>query len=200
MEELGVILRDSSDYAQALQPCINRKGLAEERATQIIKRFGLDIFLQNYLVNFYAKCGSLFDACQVFEKMSERNVISWNASIAEHVQHGYATEALKLFCKMHLANMKANEFALGSALRACTSVADIEKGKCIHAGTLKNGFEYGVVLGSALIDMYTKSGILEVSRQMFVEMPDWNSVSWWCRQNTVKLFLYTVKTESWKQI
>eukprot|EP00253_Pinus_taeda_P033868 PITA_33868 len=77
-----------------------------------------------------------------------------------------------------LGGMKANEFTLGSVLRACASVADIKQGKCIHGGSVKNGFEYDIVVGSALIDMYTKSGSLQDAQQVFDEMPERNSVSW----------------------
>ncbi|KAL8464479.1 hypothetical protein ACS0TY_034125 [Phlomoides rotata] len=39
------------------------------------------LFLANSLISFYAKCGSMKDSRLVFDKMSERNVVSWNALI-----------------------------------------------------------------------------------------------------------------------
>ncbi len=55
------------------------------------------MILGTALVNMYPKCGSLADARQVFDKMSQRNLLSWNAMIAGHGQHGEGRGALKLF-------------------------------------------------------------------------------------------------------
>lgn len=41
----------------------------------------LDVYLQSALVSMYAKCGSMEDAQQVFDQMSERNVVTWTAMI-----------------------------------------------------------------------------------------------------------------------
>jgi pentatricopeptide repeat protein len=35
-----------------------------------------DVFVGNSLVDMYAKCGTMEDACKVFNKMSSRDVIS----------------------------------------------------------------------------------------------------------------------------
>eukprot|EP01018_Ginkgo_biloba_P024259 Gb_34736 [translate_table: standard] len=176
-----VMSADSNWYGFVLQAFINVKALAEVKVVHnhIIKTgFELDVFLQNNLVNFYAKCGDFVDARQVFDKMSNRNVISWNALIAGYVQHEQGEEALKLFCQMHREGMGRNEFTFGSILRACASLTAIKQGKCVHADIIKIGFETDVVVGSALVDMYTKSWSLAKARQVFDKMPERNAVSW----------------------
>eukprot|EP01018_Ginkgo_biloba_P008625 Gb_28755 [translate_table: standard] len=62
--------------------------------------FQSDTVVGNALVDMYAKCRSIVDARQVFEKMPERNIVSWNSLIAGYTQNGHADEALKLFQKM----------------------------------------------------------------------------------------------------
>jgi pentatricopeptide repeat protein len=52
------------------------------------------------MVDMYAKCGSMEDACKVFNKMSSQNVVSWNATILGHVKCGQAQKALELFQQM----------------------------------------------------------------------------------------------------
>jgi pentatricopeptide repeat protein len=57
-------------------------------------------FVGNSLVDMYAKCGSMEDACKVFNKMSSHNVVSWNAMILGHVKCEQAQKALELFQQM----------------------------------------------------------------------------------------------------
>ena len=60
-----------------------------------------DVRVGTALVNMYAKCGSIRDARLVFDKMGNRNVISWNAMIAGYAQHGHCEEAFEVFRQMH---------------------------------------------------------------------------------------------------
>jgi pentatricopeptide repeat protein len=56
-----------------------------------------DVFVGNSLVDMYAKCGSMEHACKVFNKMSSRDVISWNAILAGFAMHGHGNKALEHF-------------------------------------------------------------------------------------------------------
>ena len=50
--------------------------------------FESDVFVGNGLVDMYAKCGFIEDACQVFDRMCRRNFVSWNAMIFGYMQSG----------------------------------------------------------------------------------------------------------------
>lgn len=86
-------------YASLLQGCVDTKALAEGKwiHTHMIKS-GLEpnVFVENNLINMYAKCGSFNDVCQVFNKMYEWNVISWNTMITGYVKQG----AIEFVCQM----------------------------------------------------------------------------------------------------
>ncbi len=62
--------------------------------------FESDVFVGSSLINMYTKCVSMEDAFWVFKKMPSQDVVSWNASIIEHVKHGQGWKALKLFQQM----------------------------------------------------------------------------------------------------
>ncbi|EXB53967.1 hypothetical protein L484_022935 [Morus notabilis] len=47
-----------------------------------------DVFVGNALVGMYGKCGFLEDAVRVFEKMPERNLVSWNSMIRGFSENG----------------------------------------------------------------------------------------------------------------
>ncbi|KAJ0099883.1 hypothetical protein Patl1_20612 [Pistacia atlantica] len=56
------------------------------------------VVLQNSLIDMYSKCGSLTYSRRVFNNMSERTVISWNAMLVGYSKHGMGREAVLSGC------------------------------------------------------------------------------------------------------
>eukprot|EP01018_Ginkgo_biloba_P027099 Gb_06370 [translate_table: standard] len=172
---------DSKTYAPLLQSCSNMKLLEEGRQVHdsIIKNgFEIDIFMGNNLISMYAKCGSLVCARKVFDKMSQRDAISWTGLIAGYAQHGHGEEAVKLFIEMQRVGLKPDMFTISVTLKACASIAGLEQGKQVHSHIFKVEFEVGVFVESALVDMYVKCGSVGCARQVFDKMSKLNVVSW----------------------
>ncbi|KAK0587754.1 hypothetical protein LWI29_028284 [Acer saccharum] len=68
---------------------------------QVIKR-GLsdDVFVQNSLIGLYSACGLVGFGLQLFDKMSDRDVVSWNSMISGLVGDGFLEEGRLLFDTM----------------------------------------------------------------------------------------------------
>eukprot|EP01018_Ginkgo_biloba_P010079 Gb_35395 [translate_table: standard] len=180
VKQLGVQANPNA-YVRVLQECVDMKALDEGKAVHAhMIKAGCDakLYTRNNLVNMYAKCGRMTDAHHLFDKMSERNVVSWTTMITGYTQHGHGEEALKLFSEMLMVGIKPNQFTFGSVIRGCSSLAILKQGQQIHAYAIKTEFELDVFVGSALIDMYTKSGSLEDARHVFDKMPELDLVSW----------------------
>eukprot|EP01018_Ginkgo_biloba_P015573 Gb_28676 [translate_table: standard] len=172
---------DSQNYTSLLRECTRIKALGkgkESHAHMIKIGFEPDIFQWNHLLNMYSKCGSIIDARLVFDKMPQRNIVSWTAMITGYAQHGNAEEALKLCCYMQRAEMKLNEFTFASVIGVCATLAFMKQGKQVHAHAIKSGFVSNVFVGCALVDMYAKYGNIENVRHVFEKMPERNLVSW----------------------
>jgi pentatricopeptide repeat protein len=137
-----------------------------------------DVFLGTALALMYAKCGSLENARQVFDRMPERNVVSWNAIIAGYSQNGLPHEALAFFYEMQVQGIKPNPITMVSVLPACADLLALEKGKQIHGYVIRSGFESDVVVGNGLAGMYIKCGNVNVAHKLFERMPQRNVVSW----------------------
>eukprot|EP01018_Ginkgo_biloba_P024720 Gb_03959 [translate_table: standard] len=172
---------DSNAYARILQRCIDMNSLDAGKRVHghMIKTgFEPDMFVRNNLVNLYAKCGSVEDARHVFDKMPERDVVSWNAISAAYVQHGDYEEAWKLVCQMQREGMEPSKFTFASILRACAKLATLENGRQVHALIIKTEYESDVIVGSALVDMYAKCRSIDIAGQVFGKLPERNVVSW----------------------
>ncbi|GLJ31771.1 hypothetical protein SUGI_0639100 [Cryptomeria japonica] len=145
-----------------------------------IYKCGLDsnVVLGSALLDMYVKCGSLEDARRVFDKMPERNVVSWTTMIAGLADHGYMDEALRVFLQMQCTGIEPNEITFTTILRACAGRASLELGKQVHAYTVKTGFEPTAGTGSALIDMYSKSGSIEDASCVFDTIVQRDKIVW----------------------
>ncbi|XP_077227992.1 pentatricopeptide repeat-containing protein At3g26630, chloroplastic-like [Tasmannia lanceolata] len=123
-------------------------------------------------------CGELETASAIFEAMSVRNVVSWTTMVNGYARNGRIQEAFELFRRMQLENVRPNEFTLVSLLLACTEVGSLRLGSWIHEFARKNGFEMGIFLGTALIDMYSKCGSIDDAIKVFDQMPMRSLVTW----------------------
>ncbi|XP_057843045.1 pentatricopeptide repeat-containing protein At4g02750 [Cryptomeria japonica] len=170
-------------YVQILHTGIAKNTLSQgSQIHSLITHRGLTfstrIFLENNLVNLYVKCGTLVDARKVFDEMKERDGFSWNVVIAAYRRYGYPHEALKLFDQMQQTGVQPDQFTFASILPACAKIRALEQGVDIHQRIKKSGYSTDVVIASALVDMYTKCGILHKAHELFDEMPHRNMVSW----------------------
>ncbi|KAJ7298413.1 hypothetical protein O6H91_Y582700 [Diphasiastrum complanatum] len=180
MQETG-LASDKVLFVVVLKACASLAALEQGKQLQseIIKRgFQSDVIVGSTLVNMYAKCGCTEDARELFDNMSERNVVSWNAMIAGYAQNGLGKEALALYEQMKQEGMQPNNVTFVLLLKACASRADLEQGKQLHSEIMKRGFQSDVVVGNTLVDMYTKCGCTEDARELFDNMSERDVVSW----------------------
>ncbi|KAL0430342.1 UNVERIFIED_CONTAM: Pentatricopeptide repeat-containing protein, mitochondrial [Sesamum radiatum] len=65
----------------------------------------VDVFLQNALLDMYAKCGHLQMAEGVFMRMVEKNVVSWTSMVSAYAKHGFVELAERTFNRMPVKNV-----------------------------------------------------------------------------------------------
>eukprot|EP00249_Psilotum_nudum_P014832 c25030_g12_i1 orf=2-646(+) len=158
---------DIITFVTILNACQRGVSLAEGRLihARIVERgFETHVVLGTALVNMYGKWGNVDDARRIFDKMHERNIVSWNTMIAAYSQHGCSKEVLQLFLQMQLEGVVANRITFVSMLNTCSSPADLAEGMVIHGRIVERRLESHVVVGNAIINMYGKCGSLEDAR------------------------------------
>ncbi|KAL8150568.1 hypothetical protein V2J09_020376 [Rumex salicifolius] len=131
-----------------------------------------DVFTWTAMINGYVKSAQLDAARELFDEMPERNVVTWSTMITGCAQMGFSTEALELFTDMQLSGFRPNHTALVGALTACAFLGALEQGKWIHAYVNRNRIKLDTKLGTALVDMYMKSGCIDMATVVFEQIPD----------------------------
>ncbi|OVA06010.1 Pentatricopeptide repeat [Macleaya cordata] len=175
------MLKDSIALAHVIKTYAQNKQLSGGKKLHgqlICAGYQPCIFVANHLLNMYSKCGELNYATALFDKMPQRNIVSWTAMISGFSQNGYFAEALKTFSLMRIAGEKPTQFAFSSVIQASAALQSIEFGKQLHSLTVKSGLNCELFVGSNLADMYSKCGSLIDACKFFDEMPSKDEVSW----------------------
>ncbi|XP_057872199.2 pentatricopeptide repeat-containing protein At3g24000, mitochondrial [Cryptomeria japonica] len=174
-------VQKSAFYVHLLHECVKTKALEDGRSVHAdIIRSGMepDVFLFNNLINMYIKCGNLEAARQVFDKMTGRDSVSWNAIISGHAQHRNGEGSFKLFTRMRRERINPTNFTFASLINACKQMDALDQALQVNAYVVKIGFESDIFVGSAFVDIYAKLGSMDYARKMFDQMPERNVVSW----------------------
>ncbi|MCO5552628.1 hypothetical protein L7F22_006143 [Adiantum nelumboides] len=145
----------------------------------LIRDCGLecDLVIGTALLNMYGKCGSMDDAKEMFSKLQERDLVTWNTMIALYTQHEQQQEALYLHQQMLQEASLPDEFTLGSVADAYVTLGALLPGKFLHAGIVASGLDYDVVLSTTLISLYGNCDSLEGALTTFEAMPERNRVT-----------------------
>ncbi|CAA6669499.1 unnamed protein product [Spirodela intermedia] len=115
------------------------------------------VILSNALMVMYSRCGSVQTALDLFHQMPEKDVVSWNTMASALVQNGLETEG----------SCSADAVTLTAALSAASNLGDIRTGREAHGYLIRHGIGGGAGMDSYLIDVYAKSGAVEIARRLF---------------------------------
>ena len=133
--------------------------------------------LSNVLISIYAKYCSFKDSITVFNKVLNRNVITWTAIITAYARKGQGKEAFVLYKRMQEEGVSPNNVTYISLLGACTTKESLVEGKKIHS-RMHDDQLADVIVGTALVTMYGRCGLVKDARAVFDRLPNGNIVSW----------------------
>ncbi|OVA17851.1 Pentatricopeptide repeat [Macleaya cordata] len=137
-----------------------------------------DLLTYNTLLGGYGKYGESEVVLRFFDSMPEKDVVSWNSIIGGFVQNKRVNEAMAFFHRMQIENVRPNMVTLVSVLSACAQVGALDTGRWIHWYIDRNRFSLNAMMGTALVDMYSKCGALESAQRVFDFMTDRDVVTW----------------------
>lgn len=98
--------------------------------------------------------------------------------ISGYTQAHNPNEAIKLFRRMQLENVKPDEIAILAVLSACADLGALHLGEWIHNYIEKHKLSKIVPLYNSLIDMYAKSGNIRKALELFENMKHKTIITW----------------------
>lgn len=130
------------------------------------------------LVSMYARCKCMNSAYGVFISLFQPDLVTWSALITGYSQQGNYEKALYFFRKLIMEGKKADPVLVASVLVAAAQSANVWSGTVIHGYVIQSGFELSVMVSSALIDMYSKCGFIDLGFRVFATMSERNIITY----------------------
>ncbi|KAK7308851.1 hypothetical protein RJT34_05134 [Clitoria ternatea] len=131
--------------------------------------FHSDPFIQTGLVAMYAACGRILDARLLFDKMSLRDVVTWNIMIDGYCKSGHYDHVLKLYEEMKSCGVEPDAIILCTVLSACGHAGNLSYGKVIHGFIKDNDLQVDSHLQTALVNMYVNCRAMDLARELYDE-------------------------------
>ncbi|MCO5556799.1 hypothetical protein L7F22_010352 [Adiantum nelumboides] len=132
----------------------------------------MDYKLCNTLIDMYGKCGSMSFAQVVFDAMTSKNLVTWNALLAGYARHGAGTLAFHYFDEMNDCCVEPDEVTFLNVLNACRHAGLLSRGQeWFEASAMKSGLSLNVKRYTCMIDHYGRAGHVNEVMVMVDNMP-----------------------------
>ncbi|CAE5956433.1 unnamed protein product [Arabidopsis arenosa] len=171
------LVPDGSTFGTVLTACGNLRRLKQGKEIHgklITNGIGSNVVVESSLLDMYGKCGSVREARQVFNGMPKKNTVSWSALLGGYCQNGEHEKAIEMFREMEEKDL----YCFGTVLKACAGLAAVRLGKEIHGQYVRRGCSGNVIVESALIDLYGKSGCIDYASRVYSKMSVRNMITW----------------------
>ncbi|KAJ1690419.1 hypothetical protein LUZ63_014574 [Rhynchospora breviuscula] len=149
-------------------------------------KLGLDQFVpvRNALITAYGKCGCLEFSCKVFQEISNRNVVSWNAMILSYGINGEGNKALELFLNMRNLGFEPDNITYLNVFMACSHNGLVHEGlNLLKNMVMDTEISANIKLGgehvTCVVDLLSRAGYLEQARNLANHAREKGSVNTW---------------------
>ncbi|XP_024543124.1 putative pentatricopeptide repeat-containing protein At3g23330 [Selaginella moellendorffii] len=168
---------NATSYAVALRACGNVMGL--ELGRELHKEIKMNHQLRNNpvagtcVVDFYAKCGAMWEAQEAFDSIPEssRDSAAWNALLSGYSQQGDYESVLSRFETMDAKGL-VNGITIIFALTACSHTGSIGLAKDLFDGL--RHLVYGVAPTlehfTCMVDFYGRANLFDEALELIKSM------------------------------
>ncbi|XWS42101.1 hypothetical protein CRYUN_Cryun17cG0139900 [Craigia yunnanensis] len=139
-----------------------------------------DLISWTELIVAYAKIGDMESAGELFDQLPLRDMVAWTAMVTGYAQNAKPREALEFFERMQNEAVETDEVTLVGVISACAQLGAAKYANWVRGIAENLGFNPTrcVMVGSALIDMYSKCGSVEDAYKVFEAMEERNVFSY----------------------
>eukprot|EP00268_Persea_americana_P038451 TRINITY_DN38024_c0_g1_i1.p1 TRINITY_DN38024_c0_g1~~TRINITY_DN38024_c0_g1_i1.p1 ORF type:complete len:853 (-),score=175.05 TRINITY_DN38024_c0_g1_i1:656-3214(-) len=174
---------DLQRYLRLLQVCGDAKSPEAAKTVHVhISRsmVRVEVKVNNRILEMYFKCGCVDDAYQLFEKMPERNMSSWDTMITGLANNGLGENAIDVFSQFKQVGLRPDARLFISVFLACSVLNAVDEGM-LHFESMNK--DYGIVPTMdhyvGVVDMLGKAGYLDEAMEFVEEMPFEPSADVW---------------------
>ncbi|KAK7359226.1 hypothetical protein VNO77_01178 [Canavalia gladiata] len=139
-----------------------------------------DVVSWTGLIVAYARSGDMESARDLFDGLPVKDMVAWTALVTGYAQNAMPKEALEFFRRLQNEGIDIDEVTLAGVISACAQLGASKYANWIRDIAESSGFgaASNVLVGSALIDMYSKCGNVEEAYNVFKEMKERNVFSY----------------------
>ncbi|KAL4573194.1 hypothetical protein LXL04_019992 [Taraxacum kok-saghyz] len=147
-----------------------------------IKKNNVEVnsILGTSLIDMYMKLGCVKSANEVFHKMENKKVSSWNAMIQGLAMNGEVKKSLQMFSEMERFGVIPNEITFVAVLGGCRHMGLVEEGRH-HFDCMinKHKIEPNIKHYGCMVDLLGRAGLLEEAEKVIDSMPMAPDVATW---------------------
>ncbi|XP_017972366.1 PREDICTED: pentatricopeptide repeat-containing protein At1g08070, chloroplastic [Theobroma cacao] len=130
-----------------------------------------NVYVASALLDMYSKFGNIAKARQVFDKMPERDIVSWNSMIVGLAVNGFAEDAILLYEKMKESEVKPDSITFVGLLTACSRTGLVELGlEFFRSMELHYSIEPKIEHYACIVDLFCRTGRLNEAYELVCRM------------------------------
>lgn len=139
-----------------------------------------DVISWTGLIVAYTRIGDMRAARDLFDGLPVKDMVTWTAMVTGYAQNAMPMDALEVFRRLRDEGVEIDEVTLVGVISACAQLGASKYANWIRDIAESSGFGVGdnVLVGSALIDMYSKCGNVEEAYDVFKGMRERNVFSY----------------------
>ncbi|CAK8579802.1 unnamed protein product [Lathyrus sativus] len=161
-----IALLPACSHLAALQHGICCHGYA------VVRGFTNDTSICNAIIDMYSKCGKITVSREIFYRMQDKDIISWNTMIIGYGIHGLCIEALSLFHELQVSGLKPDDVTLIAVLSACSHSGLVTEGKHWFS-SMSQDFNIKPRMAHyiCMVDLLARAGNLDEAYTFIQRMP-----------------------------
>ncbi|KAH7295915.1 hypothetical protein KP509_27G070400 [Ceratopteris richardii] len=172
---------DPITYVAVIHACAGLRALEEGcklHTTVIMTGCEHRLAVASSLVSMYGNCMLVHDALGVFASVKYHDIVLWNSMLGALVLNENYKEALNLFSQMNSVGLQPDGITFCSILEVCAGTLSVKEGETVHLYVDLHGYAQHPMVGTALLDMYAKCGIISKARGVFDTLVHRSVVTW----------------------